>query len=55
MIWNWKQFEDIEAKINKYESKLEEIWTLRESLGLEHGNRCNETGSYNIASWTYDG
>ena len=35
--WNSRQLEEIKEKINRYERKLEDIRSLRNSLGLEPG------------------
>ena len=35
--WNRRQLEEIEEKINQYERKLEDIRSLRRSLGLNPG------------------
>ena len=39
--WHKRQLDEIEKQIEKYKRKLEEIKSLRSSLGLDHGVTSN--------------
>ena len=47
--WNRRQLEEIEEKISRYERKLEDIRSLRNSLGLEPGVNSSFLGFLSAA------
>ena len=48
--WHKRQLNEIEKQIDKYERKLEEIKSLRSSLGLDHGVTSNVLGYSNVVN-----
>ena len=52
--WNQRQLDEIEEKINKYEKKLEDIRSLRNSLGLGPGANSSALKFSSVADQSSD-